>query len=65
MCFNDILRILAAFSAELGSVAIYAWDDQFVRYNEHCAPIALASYRLRYLAGAAFCPRISHAFLRM
>ena len=59
VAFNETLRMLAAYSEESGTVAVFAWDEGFIRHHEHCAPISLVTYqpdarllRMHFLPGS-------------
>lgn len=45
VAFNENLRMLALYSAESKSVAVFTWDEQFTRHSEYCAPINLETYQ--------------------
>ena len=45
VAFNETLRMLALYSAESKTVAVYTWDEHFSWHSEFCAPIHLETYK--------------------
>ncbi|CAJ1378104.1 unnamed protein product [Effrenium voratum] len=44
IAFSEQLRMLAVYSPESRQAGIYAWDEQFGRHHDYCAPIPLDNH---------------------